>query len=343
MSRTPGGLFRRQSRMTRQLHASSSVEAVVLIAVATILVTRLVLHISDYPRVGGASLHIAHVLWGGLGLTAASLVALSLTGRRARAVTIVLAGLGLGLFLDEVGKFVTTTNDYFYKPAVAIMYAFLAIIVVVARGVRDLLPRRPHEELTAAIMIVADGLTHGVTSHQRTLAYDLLSRAQQSNEFRAQTIDSIDTLLRSCQTADTSSRLRDLWAGVTGWSVFSTMERPRWVRVVAVALVGYSAVGVVSALRAASTIGDDVAQFATGVDAVGSALALILAVPALWSQTPRTWALELLRLSCLFTVVLVQVVEFAESQFSAVANTVVGLAALALVSHHIRLRRQYIE
>ena len=317
-------------------------EAVVLIAVATILATRLLLHLSGYPRVGGASLHIAHVLWGGLALTAASLMALSLVGSGARIVTIVLAGTGLGLFLDEVGKFVTTSNDYFYKPAVAIMYVFLATIVVVARGVRDLLPRRPHEELTAAIMIVADGLAHGVTEHQRTVAHKLLARAQHSDECASQTIGSIDTLLRSCPSAD-SSRLHDLWTGVTRWPALSILQRPVWVRAVALGLVVYSTVGVVSTLRAAATITDDVAQFAAGVDVVGSALASVLAMPALLSRSTRTWALELLRLSCLFTVLLVQVVEFAESQFSALGNMVIGLAALAVVSYHIRLRREYIE
>jgi hypothetical protein len=36
-------------------------------AVVTVLVTRAFLHMTGYPQVGGGGLHVAHVLWGGLG------------------------------------------------------------------------------------------------------------------------------------------------------------------------------------------------------------------------------------------------------------------------------------
>ena len=39
-----------------------------------------------------------------------------------RAICVVLSGVWFGLFLDEVGKFVTKNNNYFYGPAAEIMY-----------------------------------------------------------------------------------------------------------------------------------------------------------------------------------------------------------------------------
>jgi len=46
-------------------------------AVATVLFTRALLAATGYPQVGGSSLHIAHVLWGGLLLLAAMIAVLA--------------------------------------------------------------------------------------------------------------------------------------------------------------------------------------------------------------------------------------------------------------------------
>lgn len=330
---------RHRWRIARHPHAGSGVEAVVVLAAATILLTRLSLHMLGYPRVGGGSLHIAHMLWGGLALTVAAMTALSILGDRVRPIIIVLAGIGLGLGLDEIGKFVTTTNDYFYKPAVAIMYVLLLAVVVVSRLVRDLVPRRAHEDLTAAAFIAADGLVRGLDDHRRARARTYLGRAGAAEHAQ---VAAIDALLTSCAAVPTP-RWREQWSAVANARALRLVDHGIWIRVSAAALVTYSAFGVSAAgiLGAGST--DDVTAFAQTIDAAGSALTLALALPALLWRTDRRWVLEAVRLSSITTLILIQIVEFAQSQFSAVADLLVGMLTLAVITRalavHTRARR----
>ena len=59
-----------------------------------------------------------------------------------------LAGMGIGLFIDEVGKFISAENDYFYPAAAPIIYATFLIAVLV--WLRARAPRRPRSTQPAA-------------------------------------------------------------------------------------------------------------------------------------------------------------------------------------------------
>ncbi len=105
--------------------------------IVAVVGTRWYLQATGYPQVGGGELHVAHVLWGGLLLVAAALLPLLLTGSLVLSLSAILAGAGTGLFVDEVGKFITASNDYFYPLAAPLIYglllALIAIFVVVRR------------------------------------------------------------------------------------------------------------------------------------------------------------------------------------------------------------------
>src|SRR5947207_2679248 len=91
-------------------------------AVGTVLVVRLYLAMTGYPQVGTGGLHVAHLLWGGLLMLAGGNILLMVYGKGARRAGAITLGIGFGLFVDEVGKFVTRDNNYFYRPAAAIIY-----------------------------------------------------------------------------------------------------------------------------------------------------------------------------------------------------------------------------
>jgi hypothetical protein len=146
-----------------------------VVAVSTVLLTRSFLALAGYPQVGGSKLHIAHVLYGGLLLTAACVCLLAFLSPLVKVVSAIVGGIGFGLFIDEVGKFVTKDVNYFYRPAIAIIYVCFVVLFGVIRWLGN---RRFRAD--EAVLIGLDAL-------QRS-AVGALSR-----ERRAQTVSLLDS------------------------------------------------------------------------------------------------------------------------------------------------------
>ena len=119
--------------MRRSLDLTRDLTTLFVCAVSTVLLTRSFLALAGYPQVGGSKFHIAHVLYGGLLLLAACVVSLGFLNPEVKVVAAVLGGVGFGLFIDEVGKFVTKNVDYFYRPAIAIIYVCFVVLFGVIR------------------------------------------------------------------------------------------------------------------------------------------------------------------------------------------------------------------
>lgn len=120
---------------------------------SSVTLTRLFLDLTGYPQLGGNGFHIAHVLWGGLLLFIASLGPLILANRWVYTASALASGAGVGLFIDEVGKFITANNDYFSPLAAPIIYAFFLLTVLLYVRIR----RAPIREPRAALYHALDG------------------------------------------------------------------------------------------------------------------------------------------------------------------------------------------
>ena len=144
-------LKRSPRRLVRRFYSERYLLLTLLSFAVSVSITRLFLEITGYPQLGGSELHFAHVLWGGLIWFAGSLFQLIYANHRALDISAVLTGVGAGLFIDEVGKFITQTNDYFYPAAAPIIYSFFLITLFIFSLIRKKRNFSPRERLYYAL------------------------------------------------------------------------------------------------------------------------------------------------------------------------------------------------
>ncbi|MFC7451056.1 hypothetical protein [Rhodococcus daqingensis] len=334
IGRTETGRARRRPVMLRDAQASALVEAFVIIGVLTILLTRAYLHLTGYPQVGGSTLHVAHVLWGGLLMVAALVVVFSFLGLRPRLLAVVLGGIGFGLFLDEVGKFVTKTNDYFYRPAVAIMYVVVVVLLLLNRWLHDARPPSVAEDVSNAAAIAVDGLIRGLPPERRALAEAQLHRAGAAGADPTAIAD-IGDLLARCDPRNPAR-----FGGVRAWGsrrIPAALSSRPAVAAAAFVMVLFSTSGLINAIATlASDLENEARTITTLGQLAGTAIACVLSwVGVARLRTGKVWPLQFLRAAALVTVLLTQVFDFVAQEFGALLNVAVGLFALAVLSARI--------
>jgi hypothetical protein len=120
--------LRHSPNLVLNLEARRNLDTFLVCAVLSWLGMRVLLGASGNPQVGGGGLHISHMLWGGALMLAGIVINFLYLGRYGQRLIAILTGLGFGLFIDELGKFITSTNNYFYKPATPIIYSVLVLL-----------------------------------------------------------------------------------------------------------------------------------------------------------------------------------------------------------------------
>lgn len=144
----------------------------------TVAAVRVYLDSAGYPKVGGGGLHVAHMLWGGLLLVVAAVLLQLFVGRRALYLSALAAGVGVGLFIDEVGKFITESNDYFFAPAAPIIYGAILLLLVVWLAVRRDDRPAPAQAAQGAIEALRDAADGRLTEPDRRRAISRLEASQ---------------------------------------------------------------------------------------------------------------------------------------------------------------------
>ncbi|HEX6024239.1 MAG TPA: hypothetical protein VFZ00_19775 [Solirubrobacter sp.] len=172
-------------RKARNADFGSLQETFLVCAASTILIIRTELWLTNYPQIGGHGLHIAHLLWGGLLMLLAIGTLVTFLGRSPRRTAAIVGGVGFGFFIDELGKFVTSDNDYFFKPAAAMIYAIFVALFLVSRAMRRRRGLSAAERKSNVIELLGEAARGEFSEHDRTRALELLDGADPDDRLAA--------------------------------------------------------------------------------------------------------------------------------------------------------------
>jgi hypothetical protein len=171
----------RHAHPTRSVEASTLLERFFVSAVVAVLLIRGWLSLTGYPQIGGDGLHIAHMLFGGIGMLVALLANLTFLGRRTRGFAAIVGGAGFGTFIDELGKFITSDNNYFYQPAVAMIYVVFVLLFIAGERLTTDSHPTPDERLAQALDVVTSATIEGYPKREREQASQLLAGSDPQN------------------------------------------------------------------------------------------------------------------------------------------------------------------
>ena len=315
-------------RLTRSVDAPLLLESFLIAAVASFLGIRAFLALTGYPRIGSNGIHVAHMLWGGLLMLVALMLLVAFLDRWVHHLAAIIAGLGFGTFIDEIGKFVTADNDYFFRPAVALVYG---LFIIAFLGTRVLIGRRPlseSEALANSLSLLAGTRDEGIEPEDRMRIHGILDLADPASARRRLAeqylaavpgVPDQQSLIESVHR-----RLADDYADL--------MANPFAERALIVGVVAYAAIVVIGVVLLATSSPNrgaaETSTVATTVQVISTIVGAAFVVRGLISlPSSRMAAFQWFVRGLLVWMLITQMFVFYTSQLAGIGGLVVDLVA----------------
>ncbi|HEV8403328.1 MAG TPA: hypothetical protein VGQ31_09860 [Candidatus Limnocylindrales bacterium] len=312
-------------------------ESFVVAAVISFLGIRAFLTVTGFPQVGGGELHVAHMLWGGAFMLVALVLLLAYLDRTVQHVAAVIAGLGFGTFVDEIGKFLTADNDYFFRPAVALIYVIFVVVFLVGRAIAGRRALSENEALANALDLLEGTLGERLEPQDRARIVVLLDASGTGSELGA-------AVRAYLATVPSRPDEEAWWERIPRWTAQRYAELaadPRFERAVTLVVIVYTIAAVVSSLLVIATArGTDATQPLTvaGLGQIVSTLIGAALVGLGVSVLPRShieayrWFVR----GVLVWILITQVFVFYDSQLAGLGGLAFDLAAYGILRYAIR-------
>jgi len=317
-----------------------------LIAFAmTVIVTRVYLHVSDYPQIGNDVLHIAHALWGGLLLVIAVYFPMVIYNRWAIKTSALLSGVGLGLFIDEIGKFITQTNDYFFPAALSLIYGFVLLNAFVYLIFRRPQPVDPRDAMYLALEGLKEAIDGDLDSDEAAMMQAQLTIARQSEREEIVSLANALGKFIEQESMHLPEGKISLWKRMNGWlnllgrRIGERLHRIliTWLLILWIVFVtGY----ILLLIQGGDSIDPKVLEWRNILIFIQVCVGfLMIGALVLWYNKKKEQGIQLAVSGILLSLVALQTLYFYLSQYSAITATLIQFVFLQVL---LTYRRWYL-
>lgn len=173
-------------RFIRFIEFGELFEFFFLSAIITILGIRIYLKITGFPQIGSGTFHIAHLLFGGFFMLASIIGFITFLNNDLKKYWSVLGGIGFGTFIDEIGKFITRDNNYFFQPTFAIIYVIFVLLYLLYKRLEHNQIFTKEEYLINSISLLEDYELKYFDREEKNEALYYLKQSDQNNPITKQ-------------------------------------------------------------------------------------------------------------------------------------------------------------
>lgn len=325
----------------RRMGASTYFEVFFICAITSIVVLRVYLRLTGYPQVGGNGLHISHMLWGGLLMLLTIVLLLGSLSPTSRSIAAVTGSIGFGVFIDELGKFITSDTNYFFRPTFALIYVIFIALYLGLRAIAHWWPYSREERRVNALELVEEAVLHDLDTSKRERAVRYIRQSLGRQQSADVLIGMLDRGLNSEQHS-LVDRMRQAAARLYR----AVVARP-WLLWLAVAVLIVESIAYLAPIAVATVVfstshpPEGGTRFYVWGGALSAALVAGVIIFGIFHlRTDPLRAYRALRWAMLVDIFLVQFFAFYWDQLRALIGLIVSILILAVVDYAIAQETQ---
>jgi hypothetical protein len=332
----------------RNAHARDLLDTFLISAICSLLLVRFYLEVTGYPQLATGGLHIAHMLYGGMAMMIAIVLSLAFLGSRVKQLTAVIGGIGFGIFIDELGKFITKDNNYFFEPTIGIIYATFVILYLSFNFLTKYEKLSSQENQLNALAEMEEAVAHDMDKAERARINAFLAAANQRSIITQQLIVLMNSI--DVSAAVRPSRLHSFFRQIDRLYARFWQNRKSH-RLVSLLFVTEAVILISGVIFTIYSNTDDITALLSGPATygeellIGQIIASVVAVYyVIYGLTllahSRLEAFEQFRRAALVNLYLTQFFVFVRVEFDAMPGFVINLVVLILISFVIRQERR---